>query len=169
MATRTTHSHSRPPASTPPNTVDADPDPATPPSTLNPELDVESDRTLGVGHGTDALGPSDTSDSGSDIHGAPGWSHEVGIEGLETGTTSDPEESTAGFTAGPDIGDANLDSDSDAAGTGEHATAARDQVTRDGQDIDTDRIDTLGGIVDPRIDDDVTDEEDKPPPRHKRH
>lgn len=140
------------------------------PSTLDPDIDTEPDRTLGSGHGTEALGPSDTSDSGSDIHGAPGWSHEVGIRGLETGTTSDPEESTAGYTAGPDIGDANLDSDTDASGTGEHATAGRDQYTSDGQDIDIDRIDTLGGIVNPVVDYDVTDEEpDRPPPRHKRH
>jgi hypothetical protein len=94
-------------------------------------------------------------------------SEEVGIEGLSTGTTSDPEKSTAGYTAGPDVGDANLDSDSDSMGTGEHATAARDQVASEGEDISTDRIDRLGGIVDPAIDNDVTDEE--PPPRHKRH
>jgi hypothetical protein len=88
-------------------------------STLNPENIMESDRQLGQGHGTDALGPSDLSDTGSDIHGAPGLSHQVYIEGLSTGTTSDPEDSTAGYTDGPDIGDANLDSDSDSSGTGE--------------------------------------------------
>ncbi len=165
MATR--HTEPRKPATARPDIVDSGD--VTPPSTLDPELDTRSDRSLGSGHGTDALGPSDTSDSGSDVHGAPGLSHEVGIRGLDTGTTSDPEENTAGFTAGPDIGDANLDSDSDAAGTGEHATAGRDQVNADGQDIDTDRIDSLGGIVNPNADDDVTDSEDRPPPRHKRH
>lgn len=164
MATR--HTEPRKPATARPDIVDSGD--VTPPSTLDPELDTRSDRSLGSGHGTDALGPSDTSDSGSDVHGAPGLSHEVGIRGLDTGTTSDPEESTAGFTAGPDIGDANLDSDSDAAGTGEHATAGRDQVNADGQDIDTDRIDSLGGIVNPNVDDDVTDSEDRPP-RNKRH
>lgn len=30
------------------------------------------DRVIDKGHGTDALGPSDTSDSASDITGAPG-------------------------------------------------------------------------------------------------
>jgi hypothetical protein len=141
-------------------------------STLNPENIMESDRQLGQGHGTDALGPSDLSDTGSDIHGAPGLSHQVYIEGLSTGTTSDPEDSTAGYTDGPDIGDANLDSDSDSSGTGEHATAARDQLASDGRDISTDRIDRLGGIVDPAIDNDVAypgEEQDQPPPPQKRH
>ncbi|MEN3363570.1 MAG: hypothetical protein V7606_844 [Burkholderiales bacterium] len=141
-------------------------------STLNPDNFIENDRQLGSGHGTDALGPSDTSDTGSDIHGAPGLARQVYIEGLSTGTTSDPEESVAGYTDGPDIGDANLDSDSDSSGTGETATSARDQLASDGQDIDTDRIDTLGGIVDPAIDNDEAypgEEEDRPPPVHKRH
>jgi hypothetical protein len=31
-----------------------------------------SDRVVDKGHGTSALGPSDTSDTGSDITGAPG-------------------------------------------------------------------------------------------------
>jgi hypothetical protein len=136
-------------------------------STLDLDNISEPDRQLGKGHGTEALGPSDTSDSGSDIVGGPGWSHQVHIDNLGTGTTSDPEESTADYTAGPDVGDANLDSDSDSVGTGEAVSASRDQVTSDGQDIDTDRIDSLGGIVDPNVDKDVTDE-DVPPP-HKRH
>jgi hypothetical protein len=136
----------------------------TPPSTLDPDVIHESDRTLGVGHGTDALGPSDTSDSGSDIHGEPGWYREVGIRGLETGTTSDPEQSSAGFTAGPDIGDANLDSDSDSGGTGEHATAARDTVVRDGQDIDTDHIEIVG-----EVDNETSDEDKTPTLSRERH
>jgi hypothetical protein len=143
--------------------------PESPRSTLDPDLMNEPDRQLGLGHGTDALGPSDTSDSGSDVMGGPGFAHQVGIEGLSTGTTSDPEESTAGYTAGPDVGDANLDADSDAVGTGEHAAAARDQVKADGNDIDVDRVDRLGGIVNPAIDDDVSYEGEKLPPKHKRH
>jgi hypothetical protein len=165
MANR--HTEPRKPTTAQSNIVDNGD--VTPPSTLDPEVDPLSDRSLGAGHGTDALGPSDTSDSGSDIHGAPGLSREAGIRGMDTGTTSDLEESTAGFTAGPDIGDANLDSDTDSTGTGEHATAGRDQINADGRDIGTDRIDSLGGIVNPAVDDDVTDSEEKPPPRHKRH
>ena len=42
-------------------------------STLDPDNFPEApDRTLGVGHGTGALGPSDSSDSGSDLVGASG-------------------------------------------------------------------------------------------------
>lgn len=112
-------------------------------STLDPDnLPGTSDRSLGKGHGTKALGPSDSSDAGSDLQGAPGLAHQVG-GGLTGGTTSAPEESTAGATAGPDIGDANLDSDTDSAGTGERATAGRDTVVEDGQDIDTDHIETI--------------------------
>jgi len=40
-------------------------------STLDPDnLPGGADRSLGRGHGTGALGPSDTSDSGSDLQGA---------------------------------------------------------------------------------------------------
>ena len=42
-------------------------------STLDPDNFPESpDRVVGRGHGTGALGPSDSSDSGSDIAGGPG-------------------------------------------------------------------------------------------------
>jgi hypothetical protein len=114
------------------------------PSTLDLDNINLPDRQLGKGHGTDALGPSDTSDSGSDVHGGFGLAQQVGKDlHLGTGTTSDPEESTAGYTEGPDVGDANLDSDSDSTGTGERATADRDTVVSDGQDIDTDHIEWI--------------------------
>lgn len=38
-------------------------------STLDPNLIGGSDRRLGIGHDNDALGPGDTSDSGSDVCG----------------------------------------------------------------------------------------------------
>jgi hypothetical protein len=126
-------------------------------SSLDPEIVTTPDRQLGQGHGIDALGPSDTSDTGSDVRGGIGLSHEIDI-GLDTGTTSDPEDSTAGGTAGPDVGDANLDSDSDAMGTGERATAGRDTVIEDGQDIDTDRIQHMSQVADPHANDE--EEED---------
>jgi hypothetical protein len=114
-------------------------------SSLDPDnLTRGRDRRVGRGHGTGALGPSGSSDSGSDLQGAPGLAHQIGL-GLGTGTTSDPEESEAHQSAGPDVGDANLDSDSDASGTGECAAAARDTVIRDGADIDVDHIETADG------------------------
>ena len=113
-------------------------------STLDPDnLPLGSDRVLGRGHGTGALGPSDSSDSGSDLLGAPGLARQVET-GLATGANDDPEDGTAGRTAGPDVGDADLDSDSDAGGTGERAAAGRDAVTPDGADIDVDHIESIG-------------------------
>jgi hypothetical protein len=94
---------------------------------------------LGKGHGTAALGPSDTSDSGSDIQGAPGLSAEDLAIGLDSSTTDDPDRRPR-LGAGPDIGDANLDSDTDASGTGEHATAGRDYPWQEAADISTDTV-----------------------------
>jgi hypothetical protein len=88
-------------------------------STLDPALDPRRDRSLGTGHGTEALGPSDTSDSGSDVHGGG---------------------------AGSRIGDAELDSDTDSAGTGEHKTAGRDAKVSDGKDIDTDQVESIADL-----------------------
>src|SRR5437868_4775076 len=110
-------------------------------STLTPEnLPAGPDRRINKGHGTAALGPSDNSDSGSDLVGAPGLAQDAGHFGLEAGNTNEDEESFAGYTAGPDIGDSNLDSDTDAEGTGERGAAGRDKVARDGSDIDTDHV-----------------------------
>ncbi len=100
------------------------------------------------GHGTDALGPSDLSDSGSDTVGGPGLAGDLGI-GLDTGTNEDPDGAVSSSTAGPDIGDANLDSNSDASGTGERASAGRD--VGDARDIFPDGIED---IADDTIDDD---------------
>lgn len=112
-----------------------------PSSSLTPEnLPAGRDRVTTRGHGTEALGPSDSSDSGSDLRGAPGLAGDVDGFGLDDDHTSDTEEGLAGNTAGPDVGDANLDGDSDRHGTGERAAAARDVVTEAGADIDTDQV-----------------------------
>lgn len=105
------------------------------------------DRTLGRGHGTGALGPSDTSDTGSDIQGGPGLV-EGDVIGLnEAGTTSDEER--GGRTAGPDIGDADLDSDTDSRGTGERRAAGRDPDEPADLDRGTDRIEGSAGSPSP--------------------
>jgi hypothetical protein len=106
---------------------------------------------LRKGHGTAALGPSDTSDSGSDIQGGPGLNRDDGLL-QPAGTTSDPDIDSGSTTAGPDIGDADLDSDTDSGGTGERAAAGRDStlpvdmILRDEQDrvIDAGK---LGGTM----------------------
>jgi hypothetical protein len=116
-------------------------------STLDPDnFPDPPDRKLGSGHGTAALGPSDSSDSGSDLIGASGLAGEAGLD-LGGGTTSDLEAGHAGGTAGPDVGDADLDSDTDSGGTGERAAAGRDRVTRDGADIDVDHIETIPDLA----------------------
>jgi hypothetical protein len=110
---------------------------------LHPDnLTPGPDRRIGPGHGVDSLGPSDTSDSGSDLKGAPGLAQQIDGFGLDRNPT-DLEESTAHGTAGPDIGDANMDSDSDSGGTGERAAAVRDTIVEDGADIAPDHIETI--------------------------
>lgn len=107
-----------------------------PDSTL--DITGEEPPVTNKGHGTRALGPSDSSDSGSDVVGGAGLSGEVDI-GLDRGTTEDPD-SGGTRTAGPDLGDAELDSDSDRYGTGERAAAGRDTVAADGGDISVDTV-----------------------------
>jgi hypothetical protein len=104
------------------------------------------DRVTGKGHGTEALGPSDTTDSASDIAGAPGLV-EGDVIGLDRGTNEDPEIRGSRHTAGVDIGDAELDSDSDSVGTGEHMTAGRDPQTRADNDIRPDHIESISDAV----------------------
>lgn len=112
-------------------------------STLDPDnFPSAPDRSLGRGHGTGALGPSDSSDSGSDVQGGSGLAQQLDT-GLVQGTNEDTEQGTAGGTAGPDLGDAGLDSDTDSNGTGERAAAGRDTVVRDGADIGVDHIETI--------------------------
>jgi hypothetical protein len=93
------------------------------------DLDLEGKQVLGKGHGTDALGPSDTTDSGSDLQGAGGGAAHV------------PGAITP---SGRAVGDADLDSDTDASGTGERATAGRDSDVPDSGDIGFDRVVSAG-------------------------
>ena len=75
-----------------------------------------------IGRGSDVLGPSDSSDSGSDVHGA-------------TRMMTTPEEGEEAGGATPVV----EDSDTDAEGTGERAEAVPEGA-RDGADIAPDRI-----------------------------
>ncbi|HET7728680.1 MAG TPA: hypothetical protein VFK48_01490 [Usitatibacter sp.] len=108
---------------------------------LHPDnIPAGRDRSLGKGHGTESLGPSDSSDSGSDLKGAPGLAQQVDGFGLDHGPVTDLEESFADNTAGPDVG-SNLD-------------------------IDTDRIESIPDL-EQGIDPDEEDEEGAP--RRRRH
>lgn len=117
-------------------------------STLDPNHDPQNDRTLGKAHGTRQLGPSDTSDSGSDVQDSMRWTNEADI-GLNKGTHDDPDSASADRSAGPDIGDAWLDSDTDSSGTGEAATAGRDPAIETSGDTGTDRIDYIDPADEP--------------------
>jgi len=134
-------------------------------STLDPDNFPEApDRSLGKGHGVDALGPSDLSDTGSDVVGGPGFASNIDPEqtlDFDGGTTSDLEAGHAGETAGPDVGDADFSGDSDRSGTGERAAAGRDAVVRDGADIDTDRVESIPDL--PLTEDDTDFLASRPP------
>jgi hypothetical protein len=122
----------------------------------------ETPPVIAPGHGTAALGPSDSTDSGSDIQGGPGLNHDGGVM-PPSGTTSDPDvDSDRGATAGPDIGDANLDSDSDRNGTGERGAVGRDSSVPVDQQLHVEGSDEL---IDPDTlasdESDVADADDR--------
>ena len=106
-----------------------------PDSTL--DVDVSTPPVTHKGHGTDALGPSDSSDSGSDLQGPGLYETDADVIGLDRGTNEDMAHAVG---AGRDVGDSNLDSDTDAAGTGERAAVGRDVDTEPGSDIAPDHL-----------------------------
>lgn len=87
-------------------------------------LGGERPPTQSSGRDTDALGPSDSSDSGSDIQG------ERGFDALDDG----------------EIGAERVDqgSDTDAAGTGERGAAVQDRGIVEGADIAPDHVEGAG-------------------------
>jgi DUF2934 family protein len=86
-----------------------------------------------------SLGPSDSSDSGSDLIG-PGLIDDD-LLNLDRGTTEDSEGGhLASSDAGASLGDLGLDSNTDRNGTGEHLTAGKEPHVRIGADIAPDRI-----------------------------
>jgi len=98
-------------------------------------LGGERATTQSIGRDADALGPSDSSDSGSDIQGQPE---------LDFGDRDDR------------TGAAHADhgSDSDAAGTGERGSALGDEV-EEGADISPDRIEAIGSDLSTDADEDT--------------
>ena len=116
------------------------------------------DRETEKGHGTSALGPSDTSDSASDIVGAPGII-EGDVIGLDHGTNEDIEGRPTP-TAGADIGDVRLGSDSDSVGTGEHMTAGREPVARANRDVLPDHIERIPEVSIEALDDQPAGDKD---------
>ena len=109
-------------------------------STLNPDnFPVGKGQRGPKGHDTRSLGPSDTSDSGSDMAG-PGLLDDD-VLGLDRGTNEDSEAGRQNVAnAGLSVGNPGMDDNSDSAGTGEHATAGKQPNIRPDADLDTDRI-----------------------------
>jgi hypothetical protein len=109
-------------------------------STLDPDnVPVRKPEPVARGHDTRALGPSDSSDSGSDMAG-PGLIDDDLLK-LDRGTNQDIEAGRRGVAhAGPSIGDLGMDANSDRHGTGEHLTAGKDPDIRVNGDRDADRV-----------------------------
>ena len=134
-------------------------------STLDPDNFTAGKRPAPKGHDVKSLGPSDSSDSGSDMAG-PGLIDDDALA-LDRGTNEDTEAGPDDVAdAGPSVGNLGMDSDSDRYGTGEHLTAGKDPNIRVGGDIGVDRIVDaneagLGGGLDQAEEAllDITDEE----------
>ncbi len=94
-------------------------------------LDMTGEETpiTTLGHGTGALGPSDSSDSGSDVVGGPGMD-----EGLSDDQSREMPR-TIHATSGRDLGDGDLDADSDRAGTGERGASGVDDSSPNDQAV----------------------------------
>ena len=103
-------------------------------------LGGERAATQAAGRDTGSLGPSDSSDSGSDIQG------ELQLEAPGIG------EDLLSDTAGP--ANSALRSDRDSGGTGERGAAIPQEDPREGSDIAPDRITSLAG--------DAPDDPDQP-------
>jgi hypothetical protein len=109
-------------------------------STLDPDnLPPRRGRKTVKGTDMKSLGPSDSSDSGSDMAG-PGLVGDDAVH-LDRGTHEDPERGTVGkIEAGASVGDREMDDTSDKDGTGEHLTAGKEPRLRPGGDRDVDRV-----------------------------
>jgi len=123
-------------------------------STLDPDTTPEPDRRLGKGHGTNSLGPSDTSDTGSDLQGGARAVEEFDL-GLDRGTTEDSDSHNINVSSDTD----------DSTGTGESSTAGRNaDVELDG-DIGFDRIDYINPGENA---DSGNPDTDRPPPQQRK-
>lgn len=77
-------------------------------STLDPDnLPHQPDRQVGKGHGTGALGPSDSSDSGSDMQGANASEAELDSDTDAEGTGE--RRAVGRDSRAPDGGDIDVD------------------------------------------------------------
>ena len=109
-------------------------------SSLDPDNFPEGGRkqSMPKGHNTKSLGPSDSSDSGSDMAG-PGLVDDEALP-LDRGTNEDQEagrEDVANLSSSG--GDDGMSDNSDRFGTGERRAAGKEPSVAADADIDTDR------------------------------
>lgn len=110
-------------------------------STLDPDnFPTERPRRdLPPGHDTRSLGPSDSSDSGSDMAG-PGLIDDDALP-LDRGTNEDQEAGRNDIAnAGASVGDGDMEDNSDRYGTGDRRAAGKEPSTHEASDIAADRI-----------------------------
>lgn len=109
-------------------------------STLNPDnFPIENSPKAPPGHDIRSLGPSDSSDSGSDMAG-PGLLDDD-VLNLDRGTNEDSEAGRRGVSDPvPSVGDLDMDDNSDRFGTGEHLAAGKDPRIHLSGDIGVDRV-----------------------------
>ncbi len=109
-------------------------------STLDPDnLIPTGNKTTAKGHDIKSLGPSDSSDSGSDMAGS-GLVDDDTLN-LDRGTNTDIESgSYKEVEAGAVADNLGMDNNSDRYGTGERLTAGRDSRVHVSSDINVDRI-----------------------------
>jgi hypothetical protein len=112
-------------------------------STLDP--DEEGGVEVGKGHGTGALGPSDSSDSGSDVQGEKRYPGDIEDE---------LDQHALGQSA------AELNSDTDRSGTGETASADGDNNLELDSDILPDEVEDETRAIDDASADPANDDED---------
>ena len=101
------------------------------------------------GHGTGALGPSDSTDSGSDIVGGPGLNREGGLP-LQRGTTSDPDvdaradDSRPGYRRrGSRFGQRSLSAPASAAAAGRDSTEPVDETLTEHDPDESESMDVM--------------------------
>lgn len=110
-------------------------------STLDPDNYPGGPRASDIppGHDTRSLGPSDSSDSGSDMAG-PGLIDDDALP-LDRGTNEDQEAGRSdSANAGASVGDDDMEDNSDRFGTGERRAAGKEPSAREASDITADRI-----------------------------
>ena len=151
-------------------------------STLDPDnFPAPQKRKLPKGHDTRSLGPSDSSDSGSDMAG-PGLIDDDKLN-LDRGTNEDTEAGRNDIAnTGLSVGDTDMEDNSDRHGTGERMAAGKEPNIRADGDYGTDRIvgeeeaglgggldqaeEAQLGITDEELEE--TDEQRGKPPEKKR-